>query len=216
MNTIESTKSERADLLADVPEWFDPALLDLLNRKRHRKRWGLYFFDTLVLWLMELLVRPNGWSYVKPITWSDLEAMMEQDCQCIQSSGFAPNLIIGVKSGGAFIANFIAKRLGIPNVQYVHVTYYSPIFGSTVLAFITRFLRKPRFRIERPIDVEGKRVLLVDDQIYTGRTLRAASDWLVQNGVHEIKTYCLYASREETDFCYRRGRMNYVPWGDDP
>ena len=77
-------------------------------------------------------------------------------------------------------------------------------------------LRKAKLHVDAPIPADGKRVLLVDDQIYTGKTINTARDWLHGQGAAAIKTYCLYSACETTDFCYRQGRMNYVPWGDDP
>lgn len=200
----------------EIPEWFDPALAALLQRKKNRKRAGLHLFDLLIFHGLERLVKPKDWSYTRPVAWKELEGWMQQDCERIQATGFVPDLIVGIKSGGAFIANFMAKCLGVRDVRYLQVKYYSPLLGSTVLSFLTRSLRKAQLQVDAPIPVEGKRILLVDDQIYTGHTINTARDWLLKQGAAAIHTYCLISARETADYCYRTGRLNYVPWGDDP
>ena len=200
----------------DLPDWFDPRLVGLLKRKLGRKKTILSFVDWVTFQILELVVRPKGWSYLRPVTWGDLETMIQADCQVITDLEYAPDVVVGIKSGGAFIANYVAKCLGVEEVCYVQVEYYRPIFSSTVLAFITRFLRRARLTLTGELDVQGKRVLLVDDQVYTGKSLRAARAYLEQSGAAAVKTYCVYITGSSTDFAGRRGRMNYVPWGDDP
>lgn len=207
--------NENAQSVA-LPDWFDPQLVDLLEKKLRRKKSFVSVLDRITFLLLEFVVRPVGWSYVRPVAWADLEMMMQHDCDAITANGYAPDVIVGIESGGAFIANFVAKCLGVQDVSYVRVESYSPIFDSTVLAFMTRFLRRARLTLRGDLDVKGKRVLLVDDQVYTGKSLQAARECLEQAGAATVKTYCVYVTGSTTDFAGRSGRMNYVPWGDDP
>ncbi len=85
--------------------------------------------------------------------------------------------LIGLFSRGAVLAKRIAAKL-------------SEIDGSTIpvgLLDITPFRDdKPREGApdasEIPFDITGKRVIIVDDVIYTGRTARAAIDALMSRG----------------------------------
>lgn len=85
--------------------------------------------------------------------------------------------LIGLFSRGAVLAKRIAARL-------------SEIDGSNIpvgLLDITPFRDdKPREGAtdtsEIPFDITGKRVIIVDDVIYTGRTARAAIDALMSRG----------------------------------
>ncbi len=87
--------------------------------------------------------------------------------------------LIGIRRGGVHLANRLAKRLAVagrePPVGIVDITLYrddldrvgpNPIVGST----------------EIPFEIEGITVVLVDDVLYTGRTIRAALDALVDYG----------------------------------
>ena len=88
--------------------------------------------------------------------------------------------IIGIKNRGAYLgerlADMIKEMAGTrPPVGALDITLYrddltqvadSPIVRATEINF----------------DIEGKRVILVDDVLYTGRTIRCALDALIDFG----------------------------------
>ena len=37
---------------------------------------------------------------------------------------YKPDIIIGIKTGGALIANYIAKRLGVKEIDYIKIKKY--------------------------------------------------------------------------------------------
>ena len=89
-------------------------------------------------------------------------------------------LLIGIRTGGAFLAARLRKVLaesGAPNPRLgiLDITLYrddwtrigsTPVVGKTDL----------------PFSVDGKSLILVDDVLYTGRTVRAAMDALMDYG----------------------------------
>lgn len=97
-----------------------------------------------------------------------------------RNKGISDVILIGIKTRGVPLAERIAKRIEeieeeAVKVGSVDITLYrddlskeeeSPILNDTNIDF----------------DIEDKHVVLVDDVIYTGRTVRAAMDALVDCG----------------------------------
>ncbi len=83
---------------------------------------------------------------------------------------------VGIYSGGAWIAERLAAMIdGDHPVGYIDVSFYRDDFSRTGL--------KPEVkRTELPFDVEGATIVLVDDVLYTGRSVRAAINELFDFG----------------------------------
>jgi len=75
---------------------------------------------------------------------------------------------VGIHSGGAWIAERLAEAIaGDHPVGYVDVSFYRDDFSRKGL--------KPEVkRTQLPFEVEGATIVLVDDVLYTGRSVRAA------------------------------------------
>jgi pyrimidine operon attenuation protein/uracil phosphoribosyltransferase len=83
---------------------------------------------------------------------------------------------VGIYSGGAWLAERLAQALpGNHPVGYVDVSYYRDDFNRTGL--------KPAIRkSEIPFEIESATIVLVDDVLYTGRSVRAAINELFDYG----------------------------------
>lgn len=83
---------------------------------------------------------------------------------------------VGIYSGGAWIAERLAQMIpGEHPVGYIDVSFYRDDFQSKGL--------KPEVKRTRlPFEVEGATIVLVDDVLYTGRSVRAAINELFDYG----------------------------------
>jgi pyrimidine operon attenuation protein / uracil phosphoribosyltransferase len=83
---------------------------------------------------------------------------------------------VGIYSGGAWLADRLAQAIpGDHPVGYVDVSFYRDDFNRTGL--------KPAMKkSEIPFEVEGATIVLVDDVLYTGRSVRAAINELFDYG----------------------------------
>ena len=85
-------------------------------------------------------------------------------------------LLVGIWSGGAWLAERLQRDLGRPGEHgVISSTLHRDDFGSRGLAAGADATRLPW-------DVTGRDILLVDDVLYTGRTIRAAINELYDFG----------------------------------
>jgi pyrimidine operon attenuation protein/uracil phosphoribosyltransferase len=83
---------------------------------------------------------------------------------------------VGVYSGGAWLAERLAAILpGNHRVGFVDVSYYRDDYSKSGLKGGAR-------RTEIGFDVDGATIVLVDDVLYTGRSVRAAINELFDFG----------------------------------
>lgn len=94
-----------------------------------------------------------------------------------RNKGVNDLVLIGIKTRGVTLAKRIAQRIlqleevDIPVGALDISAYRDDVDPSTVS-------RDHDF----PVDVSGKQVILVDDVLFTGRTIRAAMDAIIDNG----------------------------------
>ena len=84
--------------------------------------------------------------------------------------------IVGIHSGGAWIAARLAADLGLKErLGFIDVSFYRDDYAE-------RGLHAGVKPSQIPFDVNGATILLVDDVLYTGRTTRAAINELFDYG----------------------------------
>lgn len=92
-----------------------------------------------------------------------------------KNKGINNLVIVGIKTRGVYIAQRIAERLQqlenaeIPVAELDISTYRDDATDRSTKAVLDT-------------NIDDKRVILVDDVLYTGRTIRAALDALMDNG----------------------------------
>ena len=120
--------------------------------------------------------------YVAP-SWDDVYGMMIELARQIKSSGYSPQVIVGVSRGGWPPARVMSDLLENPNLANMKVEFYRNI-GVTA----------QRPKITQPVtsEVIGKRVLVVDDVADSGHSLRVASKHLRRKGAGEVRVCTLY------------------------
>lgn len=96
-----------------------------------------------------------------------------------KNKGVKDIYIIGIETKGTPLANLIAQK--IEEIEEVKIAcdsiditrYRDDITHDKVLDTMDKNFN---------LDVEGKTVVLIDDVLYTGRTIRAALDYIIDNG----------------------------------
>jgi pyrimidine operon attenuation protein/uracil phosphoribosyltransferase len=85
-------------------------------------------------------------------------------------------LMIGIHTGGVWVAEQLHPRVGIGEpLGTLDISFYRDDFS--------RIGMHPQVRPSRlPFDVDGRHIILVDDVLYTGRTIRAALNEIFDYG----------------------------------
>ena len=85
-------------------------------------------------------------------------------------------LMIGIHTGGAWVAKELQGRLDMNGpLGLLDISFYRDDFS--------RIGVNPEIRPSSlPFDIEGRQILLIDDVLYTGRTIRAALNEIFDYG----------------------------------
>jgi pyrimidine operon attenuation protein/uracil phosphoribosyltransferase len=97
-----------------------------------------------------------------------------------QAGGVEDIALVGVKTRGVTLAQRIATKIAViegqkPSVGALDITLYRDDLGLKVEQPVVR-------GTEIPFPIKGRTVVLVDDVLFTGRTIRAALDALMDLG----------------------------------
>src|SRR4051812_16442465 len=106
----------------------------------------------------------------------DAEALCDKLVAELQPKLGPKSAMIGIHTGGAWLAERLHARLGVPEpLGLMDIAFYRDDYHSQGLHHDPK-----RTRI--PFDVSGRHLLLIDDVLYTGRTVRAAMNELFDYG----------------------------------
>jgi pyrimidine operon attenuation protein/uracil phosphoribosyltransferase len=97
-----------------------------------------------------------------------------------RNRGAADLALVGVRSGGVPLAHFIREK--VRTIEGVDL----PVGSVDITLYrddLSRSGFQPRLqRTDIPFSIDDRKVVLVDDVLYTGRTIRAAMDALIDFG----------------------------------
>ena len=106
---------------------------------------------------------------------------------------FTDTCIIGIQPRGIPVSDYITQYMMEVHpelrLQYgkLDITFYRDDFrGQIHLPSVT----------DLPFSIENKKVILIDDVLYTGRTIRAALDALLDNGRAKKVELCILVDRK--------------------
>ncbi len=105
----------------------------------------------------------------------DAEALYRELWRAVPLLSETPARLVGITSGGAWLAERLQKDLGL---EGVHGTISSSMHRDD---FAQRGLAAGG-QTKLPFDVNGAHIVLLDDVLYTGRTLRAVINELFDYG----------------------------------
>jgi pyrimidine operon attenuation protein/uracil phosphoribosyltransferase len=113
---------------------------------------------------------------IVPDDFPDAEAALAVLVEQMQRAVPADAAFVGIYSGGAWVAERVVERLGRAHpIGFIDVSYYRDDYATSGLKPNTR-------RTSLPFDVDGATIVLVDDVLYTGRSVRAAINELFDFG----------------------------------
>ncbi|WP_420720535.1 bifunctional pyr operon transcriptional regulator/uracil phosphoribosyltransferase PyrR [Enterococcus faecalis] len=96
-----------------------------------------------------------------------------------RNKGIQDIVLVGIKTRGIYIAQRLAERLK----QLEDIDVPVGELDITLYRDDVKDMEEPELHYsDVPVSIEGKEVILVDDVLYTGRTIRAAMDAVMDLG----------------------------------
>jgi len=129
------------------------------------------------------------------LSWEDVEALVWEIFLSLKSSGYTPDVVIGVARGGLAPARILVDYLQNKYICTFQMGHWS---GETTLS------EKPTIVFPLPeVDLSEKKILVVDDVSDEGRTMEEVANYLAGR-VGDIRTSVLVSkadSRFMADYC---------------
>lgn len=199
-----------------IPKWFDKSLLNeydykrkteirniLNNNKLYKYLYTLTDHIYILIFKLYNLYRNNRLIYYS--SWNKIENI-------IDNTKISNNydVVIGLKSGGAYISNYVAKINNIPNVGYIKVNKKSNNIENNISFFYT------------PINLKNKRILIVDDGLFSGKTFNKVKQFIVTKKPSKISLFLISGYKTTINKIKKQNKVYinkrkeyyyYGPWG---
>jgi pyrimidine operon attenuation protein/uracil phosphoribosyltransferase len=95
--------------------------------------------------------------------------------QLIERNNLQKPLLIGIRRGGAWLAQRLQQALELPELGILDISFYRDDFDERGLAIQAK-------GSELPDTIEDRAIILVDDVLMSGRTIRAAMNEIFDYG----------------------------------
>jgi len=140
--------------------------------------------------------------------WNVFYKLARQVANKIKSSGYKPDIIVGLARGGWVLARVICDFVGVKDLVSLKVEHW----GVTATPDGTAKLKYPL-----NVDLSEKKVLVVDDITDTGESMRVTVDYLKTLKPSEIRTAALQhitSAKFKPDFVGEEIAWRWVifPW----
>lgn len=202
---------------AKVPEWLQksPYLMSIYERKVNENIGIINFFNVVTCFVANKCE-------TKQQTWSDFEEDVKELVNNIKNNSDAQHsspydFIVGIESGGAFVAKYVSMTMGNIPVRYVKTSKYDDGLLKKM-----QLQEKNLPHGEKDLSIlRGKRILICDDQSLTGGTMNFVSTYLSETySPAKIDTCTLYARQDtcngngaKVNFCGQKYLISKSAWG---
>ena len=169
-------------LIEPIPNWVDPNMHSIINKKKD-----------VPYYLKLIHCYANVYNHsIIYISWDNLEFYLDQVVEKIKNTGIQYDAVIGIKTGGAIISDYVSKKLNIENYK-IKITKSEYNCNKKHSYTIDNFIKK-RLNINNTYDIcekindnlIGKNVIVLDEQFNSGITMYTAINYLKEKQVNNI------------------------------
>jgi hypoxanthine phosphoribosyltransferase len=129
--------------------------------------------------MKQSLIHDQAYEYY---TWEELGRCIFEVAKKIIESGEQFDRVVALAKGGLTFSRSLVDYLDINDVSSMQISFYNSVYETNKTPVITQSL---------PVSVKGERILLFDDLVDKGETMKIATEYLKMHGVTEIKTATL-------------------------
>lgn len=120
--------------------------------------------------------------YITP-SWEEMGELSFELAKSILGKKKRYNRLIGLVKGGLTWSRTLLDYLDIPHLSSFQVKFYQDILKTNNRAIIVQSL---------PVVVEGENILLFDDVVDSGETVKTAKEYLLMCGAKSVTTASLF------------------------
>lgn len=171
-----------------IPEWVDKSLYEILEKKKNIN----YIYKCFYLIMGYFINNP-----VIFCSWKEIENNLDIIINKIKLKNIKIDIVIGIKTGGAILSKYIANKLNIP-YDFIKISHDKNKCIKSSYEEINFHLSKNIKNYDMiicediKIDIENKNILLVDELIFTGKTINFISNYLINNKkANNINVACI-------------------------
>ena len=207
-------------LYQPIPTWVDVNMVSNIQKKRSSP---LYLKFASILANSVL----HGRTF---LTWSALEEYLDMLIEKIKKTNIAFDGVVGIKTGGAIISDYVSKKLDIPNykIKLSRAEYncdkkpsdtFHDIYQRNMVGNLGDYTVCEGIHT----DIQGKNVILIDEMVTTGKTMNEAIMYLKNDKkVNIICPTCISFSKHRFAFDFDVDLIHVLngitcvwPWGYD-
>lgn len=116
------------------------------------------------------------------VSWDEVYRLSKILARKIKRSGFDPDIVIGIARGGLVPARIVCDFLLKKDLASIKIEHWG----------IAATLGKAKLKYPLPVDISGKKVLVVDDVVDTGDTFTLSMDYIKGKNPSEVKSAILH------------------------
>jgi len=158
-----------------IPNWVDNSMYDSIKKKQKTP----FYIKIGSIYLNSIIQQETF------ISWSKLEKYLDDIVNNIRATGVKYDAVVGIKTGGAIISDYISLKLGIPNYK-IKITRKEYNCNKTAHNTIGLMIKKNIFSTQSEYSIcegindnlEGKNIILIDEIVATGETMKEAYNYL--------------------------------------
>ena len=117
------------------------------------------------------------------LSWDDVQGLSEKVSDLVMDSGYTPDLLIAISRGGFDPARIMSDQLNIRKLASLQIIYYTGLNTKR---------DRPEVLFPLNAQVEGLKVLVVDDVSDSGNSLIAVKKYVEDEGALEVRLATLH------------------------
>ena len=201
-----------------IPNWVDKEMFSTIKKKQD----SMFLMKIVSIYTNSLIHERTF------INWNQLEKYLDTIIDNIQKSGNKYDAVIGIKTGGAIISDYISKKLNIQNYKIKlsrseyncdKKTYHT--INDAIQKKILNNLGEYTICEGIDDDLQGKNVILIDELVSSGKTMVETLKYLkYKKNVNIVYPTCIafykkmYKQNLQINYLFN-GTVIVWPWGYD-